>query len=170
MPPPRKTHESTSVKQATAANAWFPAPSSPTASIALVAAVLICYSGSLHGDFVHDDRFAIVDNADVNPALAPLSNLLVNDFWGAPISSNTSHKSFRPLTTATFRFDYAMMGLTAWWFHAVNIALHAAVTLLFYHTCSILLNHGQRHLSFLSALLFATHPIHVEAVRACCPS
>ena len=165
MPPQRRAHESTSTKHARAADAWFPAPSPLKASIALIAAVLMCYSGSLRGDFVHDDRFAIVDNADVNPALTPLTNLLVNDFWGTPISSNTSHKSFRPLTTATFRLDYATAGLTAWWFHAVNIVLHATVTLLYYHTCTIILTDDQRHLAFLSALLFATHPIHVEAVR-----
>ncbi|KAJ8314617.1 hypothetical protein KUTeg_006767 [Tegillarca granosa] len=62
----------------------------------------LCYSNSLNGDFVHDDIFAIKNNRDVT-GKTELYLLFHNDFWGKPMLENTSHKSYRPLTTLTFR-------------------------------------------------------------------
>jgi hypothetical protein len=42
-------------------------------------------------------------NGDVTNASKPLWSMLRNDFWGQSISSDTSHKSFRPLTVLSFR-------------------------------------------------------------------
>lgn len=36
-------------------------------------------------------------------AETPLGDLWHHDFWGSRLSSNTSHKSYRPLTVLTFR-------------------------------------------------------------------
>jgi hypothetical protein len=63
---------------------------------------VLCYMNAMHGDFVHDDLKAIVSNADVTGEVA-VAEVLVHDFWGSDIRSNTSHKSYRPLTTLTFR-------------------------------------------------------------------
>ncbi|XP_039295433.1 protein O-mannosyl-transferase TMTC3-like [Nilaparvata lugens] len=60
------------------------------------------YVNSLRGEFVHDDVPAIVRNNDVT-GQTPLHRLLVDDFWGTPMSDPFSHKSYRPLTTLTFR-------------------------------------------------------------------
>lgn len=65
---------------------------------------------SLSGQFVHDDIVAIIRNPDVNLALihphsrdSSLFSLLKNDYWGTPMSSLFSHKSYRPLTVLSFR-------------------------------------------------------------------
>lgn len=60
------------------------------------------YFNSLGGDFVHDDIPAIVRNQDVLGTTG-LGQLLLNDFWGTPMSHPASHKSYRPLTVLTFR-------------------------------------------------------------------
>ncbi|KAL8584473.1 hypothetical protein ACOMHN_032091 [Nucella lapillus] len=65
-------------------------------------AAVLCYANGLDGAFVHDDVFAIKENGDVT-GKAPLSRLLVNDFWGRSMCDNASHKSYRPLTVLTFR-------------------------------------------------------------------
>lgn len=70
------------------------------AAVGLVA--LGAYLNALGGDFVHDDIPAIVRNKDVL-AQSSLINLLKNDFWGTPMNDPASHKSYRPLTTLTFR-------------------------------------------------------------------
>ncbi|PBC28313.1 Transmembrane and TPR repeat-containing protein [Apis cerana cerana] len=70
------------------------------ATVALVA--VACYLNALGGDFVHDDIPAVVRNKDVL-AQTPLTTLLKNDFWGTPMRDVNSHKSYRPLTTLTFR-------------------------------------------------------------------
>jgi len=63
---------------------------------------LVCYSCCLHGDFVHDDLMAIVKNPDVRSE-SSIVELWTHDFWGQKMSSNLSHKSYRPLTVLTFR-------------------------------------------------------------------
>jgi hypothetical protein len=63
---------------------------------------LSVYFNSLNGDFVHDDIPAIVRNQDVLGTNG-LAQILVNDFWGTPMSHAASHKSYRPLTVLTFR-------------------------------------------------------------------
>jgi len=61
------------------------------------------YWNSVDGQFVHDDIVAIVKNDDVIAPAVPLVDMLRHDFWGEPISSLRSHKSYRPLCVATFR-------------------------------------------------------------------
>lgn len=61
-----------------------------------------CYVNALRGDFVHDDIPAVTTNRDVL-GLTPLQGLLRNDFWGTSMAADSSHKSYRPLTTLTFR-------------------------------------------------------------------
>lgn len=63
---------------------------------------LLCFARSYDGDFVFDDSEAIVNNKDLQSD-TPLGDLWHHDFWGSKLSSNTSHKSYRPLTVLTFR-------------------------------------------------------------------
>ena len=71
------------------------------ATVALVA--VGCYLNALGGDFVHDDIPAVVRNKDVL-AQNPWTSILKDDFWGTPMHDINSHKSYRPLTTLTFRW------------------------------------------------------------------
>lgn len=64
---------------------------------------ILCYINSLSGDFVHDDLPAIVYNRDVL-GTSSLADMLLNDFWGMRMKQKESHKSYRPLTTLTFRY------------------------------------------------------------------
>uniref|UniRef100_A0A452T2E5 Protein O-mannosyl-transferase TMTC1 n=1 Tax=Ursus maritimus TaxID=29073 RepID=A0A452T2E5_URSMA len=53
--------------------------------------------------------------------------------------------------------------MNPFYFHAVNVILHCLVTLVLMYTCdkAVFRNRG---LAFATALLFAVHPIHTEAV------
>ncbi|KAH9395559.1 hypothetical protein TYRP_020586 [Tyrophagus putrescentiae] len=62
----------------------------------------LVFLNSLGGDFVHDDLPAVLQNADVLGTTS-LADLLTHDFWGRPMADTESHKSYRPLTTLTFR-------------------------------------------------------------------
>lgn len=67
---------------------------------------LACYSNALFGEFVHDDIVAVTRNPDVLGTSSVLQ-LLGNDFWGTPLSDPRSHKSYRPLTTLSFRYHFS---------------------------------------------------------------
>lgn len=68
----------------------------------IISTAVLSYVNSLNGDFVHDDIPAIVTNGDV---VGPnsLKQLFLDDFWGTPMADPNSHKSYRPLTTLSFR-------------------------------------------------------------------
>ncbi|XP_037655782.1 protein O-mannosyl-transferase TMTC4 isoform X4 [Choloepus didactylus] len=136
---------------------------------------LVCFARSYDGEFVFDDSEAIVNNKDLQ-AETPLGDLWHHDFWGSKLSSNTSHKSYRPLTVLTFRINYYLSGgFHPVGFHMVNILLHGGISVLMVDVFSVLFgglqytSKGRRlnltpRASLLAALLFAVHPVHTECV------
>ncbi|XP_031763369.2 protein O-mannosyl-transferase TMTC1-like [Galleria mellonella] len=130
--------------------------------IMVTTTAVLSYVNSLNGDFVHDDIPAIVTNGDVTGANS-LKHLFLDDFWGTPMADVNSHKSYRPLTTLSFRLNHALAGLRPWWWHACNVALHAACCVLVARAC-VTIARLQRPFAALAALLFAVHPVHTEAV------
>ncbi|XP_050774137.1 protein O-mannosyl-transferase TMTC1 isoform X3 [Gopherus flavomarginatus] len=153
-----------------AARAAAAAPARPGSGscVAAAAALLLaglcalCYGNSLRGEFVHDDVWAIVNNPDVRAA-APWAGVFANDFWGKGMAENTSHKSYRPLCVLTFKLNILLAGMNPFYFHAVNVILHCMVTLVLMYTCDKAVFKDGR-LAFVTALFFAVHPIHSEAV------
>uniref|UniRef100_A0A3Q2PA57 dolichyl-phosphate-mannose--protein mannosyltransferase n=1 Tax=Fundulus heteroclitus TaxID=8078 RepID=A0A3Q2PA57_FUNHE len=148
-------------------------PARAKVTVAVVA--LLCFINSYDGEFVFDDSEAIVNNKDLKPATS-LSNIWRNDFWGSNLSSNSSHKSYRPLTVLTFRLNYLIAGgLHPVGFHVLNIILHAVISVLMIDVFAILiggldydekgwtLNHAPKT-SLLAAIFFAAHPVHTESV------
>ena len=132
------------------------------ADFIVVSLSLVCYWNSLECDLVHDDVFAIKDNQDLRSG-TPWLSLFKNDFWGKSMADNISHKSYRPLTVATFRLNYSIHGLRPFGYHFVNALLHTTVSVLFLHFCTRHVFHDEKT-SLFTALLFAVHPIHTEAV------
>ncbi|KAM9845751.1 protein O-mannosyl-transferase TMTC1 [Aulostomus maculatus] len=129
---------------------------------ALAALCVLCYGNSLGGELVHDDVWAIVNNPDVRPG-SSLRSVFTDDFWGKKMSDNTSHKSYRPLCILSFRLNVLLGGMAPLHFHVVNMCLHVVVTCLLLHTCERCV-FKESHLAFVTALLFAVHPVHTEAV------
>ncbi|CDS43735.1 transmembrane and TPR repeat containing protein [Echinococcus multilocularis] len=127
----------------------------------LILLTLLIYSNSLSCGFVFDDASAVVDNQDLRSHIQPWWILFFNDFWGTPMAHESSHKSYRPLTVLTYRWNFALAGLEAWTYHLVNMLLHTFVVHLFYRFSQCFLDTSG---SMASALLFALHPVHVEAV------
>lgn len=74
---------------------------------------------------------------------------------------------FRPLTFVSFLLDLKLFGLSAPAFHLVNLAIHAANSLLVYYLAYLLINTGStgnNRAPFIAALVFALHPVNTEAV------
>ncbi|KAM6153843.1 protein O-mannosyl-transferase TMTC1 isoform 2-T2 [Erethizon dorsatum] len=79
------------------------------------------------------------------------------------MAENSSHKSYRPLCVLTFKLNILLTGMDPFYFHAVNVILHCLVTLVLMYTCDRAVFRS-RGLAFVTALLFAVHPVHTEAV------
>jgi hypothetical protein len=112
------------------------------------------------------------ENKDVSGE-APWYEALRNDYWGRPMNSASSHKSWRPLTIYTFRFLGGGNGNgNSLFFHrCFNVITHAAaaqvLAQLFSSSLSPSPNHDHDDIflqSTLIKLVFALHPTHVEVV------
>ncbi len=92
--------------------------------------------------------------------LRDLPRLLVTSYWNAP---GHARELYRPLTSASFAVDAAISGMRPAWFHLVNAILHALATLLV-TLLALDLAGGRTAAAAVAGILFAVHPVHVEAV------
>ena len=116
------------------------------------------FLNSLAGPWLLDDVALVARNPFVQrPEL--WGRLWTADYWA---STGAQSGLYRPATMTSFALNYLVAGNASWAFHAVNIALHAACTLLVWWV----LCRGRRGgwAAFAAAALFAAHPIHAEAV------
>ncbi|KAI6646012.1 Transmembrane and TPR repeat-containing protein 1 [Oopsacas minuta] len=124
---------------------------------------LLPYLNTLQGDLVHDDKFAIVENPDILNNLN-IINIFSNDFWGTPILNPKSHKSYRPLTILSFKLNHYLHGLSPYGYHLFNILIHSLNSLMLFIISYWYIFQDNITLSLYTACLFASHPIHTEAV------
>ena len=104
----------------------------------------------------------------------PLAQIWADDFWGEPMASANSHKSYRPLTVLSFRLSYTLwsavlpsggLGAAAQRaYHAENVALHALVSVLLLAAVRRVSPRQPRTVGLGAAALFACHAVHCEAV------
>jgi hypothetical protein len=92
-----------------------------------------------------------------------IGDILHHDFWGQDITLADSHKSFRPITTLTFRLDHVIYGLSAYGYHISNVIIYVASSLSMYFASKQWVDIS---IARLAALIFILHPIHVEAVAS----
>lgn len=136
--------------------------------------VLLCignYYNALRNEFAFDDFLAIVNNKDVvysnnSSDRVEYALLWKHDIWGKDIGAVDSHRSYRPLLTTVFKLLVQLYGLDTRIFHITSLICHSVATLFVLRLTSVIF--GKRHgvLSMGSAVLFACHPVHVEAVAA----
>jgi tetratricopeptide (TPR) repeat protein len=120
----------------------------------LALAVLLAYANSLFGDFQFDDYNVIVYNTGVQSWAA---------WW-----QGLGH-GIRPLLKFSYTLSWTS-GLGAAGFHLLNIAVHLINVLLVFALTRQFLRLQPRlpqqvfGIPFFTALIFAVHPVHTEAV------
>ena len=134
------------------------------------------YFNALFNGFVYDDKLQVLDNRwikDLNH-IPDMFSKSVWSFQGETIISNY----YRPLMHLFFMLNYYIFGLRPWGFHLLNILFHTGVSILVFVIASRLLRAPSNSSQlgeqgfvgsllsppFVGALVFATHPIHTEAV------
>jgi len=133
----------------------------PRLAGALLAAVaFLVYAGSLANGFVHDDEYQILENPFVtNPHLwTKIFTGSVWSFQGVAFPTNF----YRPLHIFTHWLVYRLGGPNPAAFHLFQVLIYAATVWLVFRLGRELLRHELA--AFIGALLWALHPLHVEAV------
>jgi len=119
--------------------------------LSLVIACLGVYALSVSNGFVFfDDDKAILFNTTLNnPSLAKF-------FSGQNLGM------YAPITWIAYGVGQALSGKEAWGYHALGLVLHLMNSLMVWHMLRRLT--GLNWAAWLVALLFAVHPMQVEAV------
>jgi hypothetical protein len=128
----------------------------------------------LRNGFTFDDPLIIAQNPLV-AGEGGLSAIFTSHYWA---SEERHGNLYRPLTIASYWLNHRLAGAEPWSYHLVNLLLHGAVTVLVYLVSLRLarapragvagwmrpVEAGGDTVAFTGALLYATHPIHTEAV------
>ncbi len=139
------------------------------AGLLLALVALLTYAASLRGAWVYDDWSGIVQN----PTIRHLGTA-----WHPPMDTGVPVAG-RPLLNVSFALDYAISGLAPWSYHATNLLIHAAATLLLFGIVRRTVRPSRTEgaeaavsrriatpvlVAFAIALIWAVHPLGTEAV------
>jgi tetratricopeptide (TPR) repeat protein len=122
------------------------------------AVAILVFLNSLANEFAQDDLFILLGN----PLLRDLETLpeaLLAPYWVGKYAVGLG--LWRPMVLAVFGLEWALWGDIPVGYHVVNVLLHGGVTVLVVLLLGRLLPPTA---AFLAGLLFAVHPVHVEAV------
>jgi len=139
---------------------WLSSPLRDVRSAALCAGLLAAavYANSLWNRFAFDDVLIIVENEGIH-SLRTLPAALTVPYW--PDAYGRELGLWRPVTTGAFGLLHALGGGSALPFHLVNVLAHAAAAGLVVLVAGALMPVSA---ALVAGLVFATHPVHVEAV------
>ena len=63
------------------------------------------YLNTLNAGLLYDDETGVVRNPCVVDKRSTIYDVFRSDFWGYPLHMAASHKSYRPITTLSFRIQ-----------------------------------------------------------------
>ncbi|MCU0663301.1 MAG: hypothetical protein MUC50_13365 [Myxococcota bacterium] len=122
---------------------------------------VLAYLPSAWGGFVWDD----LNNLGHNTRLCEWQNILdvfVNPaMWSAEKGPGLVG-TYRPLSLSLFVLDFKVWGGAPWGYHVTNIFLHLLCVITLFNLFFLMT--GRSDHAFLMALIFAVHPVGVEAI------
>jgi tetratricopeptide (TPR) repeat protein len=114
--------------------------------VALVALVFACYANSLGNGFVFDDH-TLAGRFSRAESFAELLGVM---------------RSYRPVRTLSYTFEYWIWGENPFGFHLTNVLLHAAAVAVFFFLVRRIT--GKLMTALVAAAIFAAHPLQTDAV------
>ena len=119
---------------------------------------MVVYANGLAGGFTYDDKAIVRDNARLRSP-GRVAEIFTTQYFGGPAGTGSA---YRPVLLLSFAVQWWIHGAEPVGFHAVNVLFHVVATWLL---AKLLLRLGLPPPSAVGAgLIFAVHPIHVEAV------
>ncbi len=128
------------------------------ASLVLILITFAVYFKSLDNKFTNwDDEGYVTQNPDIRTLHADSVSYSIKNIF-------TSYKmgNYHPITMLSYSMEYAKYKLSPKPYHFVNLVIHILNTLLVLYFIWLLTK--QKTTAFITALLFAIHPMHVESV------
>ena len=123
----------------------------------VVAVAVLVYANAIPNGFIYDDDYIIEKNHLVQ-SLDGVWRAFTLPWWHMLPGQEFQ---YRPLVIASFSIDWALSAGSPRWFHFVNVLWHAAASVLVW---ALARRWTTPAAALLAGLLFAVHPLHVEAV------
>jgi protein O-mannosyl-transferase len=142
-------------------------------SACILVFALLLYANTLTNGFALDDGIVITDNMFTKEGFKGIPGLLSKDtFFGffkvEGKDQLVSGGRYRPLTPVLFAMVYQFFQNAPWVYHLLTILLFGATCVMLFRTLVLLLaprgNEYANLFAFVTAMLFAAHPIHTEVV------
>jgi protein O-mannosyl-transferase len=124
--------------------------------LAVVLCAVVPHIPAVWNGFAMDDLYIIAWNPLVH-GIRGVWGAFAGPYWPPDFGGFM----YRPLPLASFALDWSLVRGHAWWFHAMNIAWHAGVTLA---VTALALRWADLTVAVVAGLIFAVHPVHVEAI------
>lgn len=129
-------------------NKYFP-------QILIVGFILLIYTQNLWFDFAYlDDTLIIFAEYEKIDSLSDIPSSFVHGYL--------YDNYYRPMVMISFIIDTAIAGQSSMMYHLTNLIIHCIVTLLLFQILIKL--EFTRNVSLIAALLFAVHPLNINAV------
>lgn len=135
-----------------------PLKSPRSAAIVTGSLAILIFLNSLLNGFAFDDRPIIRENEAIQ-SLETLPKALVSPYWPGEHGQNLA--LWRPVVTGLYGLEWALWKGVPVGFHLLNVILHGLVTGVAVLVLAELMPVGA---ALVAGLIFAVHPIHVEAV------
>ena len=136
----------------------FPHLHAGTAAALVGFVALAVFSNSLANKFAYDDYHIVVNNSAIH-SIESLPGSLKAPYW--PSEYGRELGLWRPATTGLLGLQYVIGNGAPWLFHAVNMLGHALSSVLVLMLFRSLMTLPA---ALIAGLIFAVHPVHVEAV------
>lgn len=121
----------------------------------IVTMILLVYIQNLWFDFSYiDDNLIIFDEYNKIDSLSDIPSSFVHGYL--------YDNYYRPMVMISFILDTAIAGQSSMMYHLTNLIIHCIVTFLLFQILIKL--EFNRNVSLIAALLFAVHPLNINAV------
>jgi tetratricopeptide (TPR) repeat protein len=131
--------------------------------LGLLAAIagFLLYANTLGHDYVLDDYGLIKENTQVKKGISVIPEIFQTSYrFGMNI---TDYQLYRPLTKAMFAVEWDIAPNTPALSHFMNVLLFAFLCYMIFRVLNRYMNDAML-VPFITALLFASHPVHTEVV------
>ena len=130
-------------------------------SLVIAFVAFLLYSNTLKHQFVLDDYSVIKENQLTKGGTSSLGEIFSNSYREG--YGNNENNLYRPLTKAMFAIEWELSPDNAHFHHLINVLMYALVCVLLF---IVLMRYTKInvYILFITALIFAAHPIHTEVV------
>lgn len=134
--------------------------------------ISLLYFRAVPYEYVLDDKIVITDNNYTKAGFSGIWDILSTESFQGYFGEQKNlvqGARYRPLSIVTFAIEHQFFGLNKEVSHIVNILFYILCCLLIYRLILYLYptlkeNKWYTSIAFICALLYALHPVHVEAV------